>query len=183
MVTPKEVRELLDYDPSAGALVWRERSRERFSSERMWKSWNSRFAGREAGVVHCQPGGYRRIQVGILGEKLYAHQLAWMWMTGDPPPPEIDHDDRDGTNNAWGNLRSSTREENCKNYSMSRRNKSGVTGVFWVQRIGKWWSYIRRDGRQVTLGYYADWFDAVCARKSAEVGAGFSAGHGRPRPY
>ena len=72
-----------------------------------------------------------------------------------------------------------SRSDNQKNKSRGRNNKSGVTGVSWHKMAGKWQATVRNHSVQRALGVYDDWFEAVCARKSAEVRFGFHVNHGR----
>ena len=68
--------------------------------------------------------------------------------------------------------------ENCRwvpdktsviNRGLSRNNTSGVKGVTWHEHYGRWCAQIGVDYNNVVLGYYSDWFDAVCSRKSGEL--------------
>jgi len=182
-ITPAIVRELLDYDPESGILTWRRRDRSWFTSDRIHKAWNTRFSGKPTGHVSTTSGEYRQVHVGLLGRLYIASHLIWMWMTGDQPPAVIDHEDRDGTNNTWGNLRASDSVRNARNMSRSSRNSSGVTGVAWHSRDGVWQAMIGDGGRLRHLGSFEDWFEAVCARKSAERQLEYSPGHGQEAPY
>ena len=47
--------------------------------------------------------GYLHIEID--GQDCLAHNLAWLYMTGEWPPGEIEHIDGDKLNNAWANLR------------------------------------------------------------------------------
>jgi hypothetical protein len=47
-------------------------------------------------------------------------------------------------------------------------NSSGVKGVRFNQQRGKWTAHIGFKGKQISLGYYAKFEDAVAARKAAE---------------
>jgi hypothetical protein len=47
-LTQRIVRELLDYNPKTGVLIWKPRSIEWFYSYRRYCSWNAKFAGRQA---------------------------------------------------------------------------------------------------------------------------------------
>ena len=84
----------------------------------------------------------------------------------------IDVDHKNGsdttTDNRKYNLRIATRSQNNMNKSIMRTNTSGVTGVSWHKNYGKWRSYIKKDGKQIDLGYYDDFDEAVKARKEAE---------------
>lgn len=68
--------------------------------------------------------------------------------------------------------------ENCRwvpdktsviNRGISRNNTSGVKGVTWHEHYGRWCAQIGVDYTNVVLGYYSDWFEAVCSRKSGEL--------------
>jgi len=68
--------------------------------------------------------------------------------------------------------------ENCRwvndttsviNRGLSRNNTSGVKGVTWNESYGKWVAQIGVNYSCVVLGYYDDWFEAVCSRKSGEL--------------
>jgi hypothetical protein len=48
MLTQTVVRELLAYDPATGTLTWKRRDRRWFSSDRIWRSWNTKHAGKIA---------------------------------------------------------------------------------------------------------------------------------------
>lgn len=91
-------------------------------------------------------------------------------------PNCIDHIDHDGLNNKWYNLRNTTRAENQKNRRLQANNTSGITGVY---RYGnKWVARIKVNRIQINIGTYADFSDAVYARKSAEKEHGFHENHG-----
>ena len=47
-------------------------------------------------------------------------------------------------------------------------NKSGVKGVCWQKRSGKWVAHMGFRGKKYTLGTFADINDAIAARKAAE---------------
>ena len=71
-----------------------------------------------------------------------------------------------------------TGRTNARNKRRSSRNKTGITGVCWKGRTGNWEAYISsRDGRR-NLGSFHDFFEACCARKSAEIRNGYHPNHG-----
>ena len=130
------VRKLLDYNPDTGAFTWRARSCDWFSRNQDCNAWNARFADKVAGSVAKNNKGYPRLQIKLLGKMNTASRLAFLWM-GEPLPEQVDHDNGDSLDNRWKNLRASTNAENHKNRSMSRRNTSEVTGVYWNKPAGK----------------------------------------------
>ena len=81
----------------------------------------------------------------------------------------IDHINRDKNDNRKDNLRMCTRAENSRNKSLSKNNKSGVTGVFFNKKINKWGSQIIIDGKSIYLGTYKDKNEAIKSRIEAEI--------------
>ncbi|MFU6990820.1 HNH endonuclease signature motif containing protein [Pseudomonas paraeruginosa] len=100
------------------------------------------------------------------------------------PDGIIDHIDGNTLNNRISNLRIVDRKENARNMSRSRSNTSGLMGVYWRKDLEVWRATIR-PGKFVSLPSDGTLFDAVCARKSAEIYYGFHENHGRHRsqPY
>ena len=80
-----------------------------------------------------------------------------------PPLPENQYDNRKQ------NLRISTNQENCRNTSLGKNNTSGVKGVSYSKKKGKWRAYITVDQKQISLGYFLDKNMAIKARKDAEI--------------
>lgn len=167
------LRQLLDYDPETGVLRWKVRPRSMFGCDRIFNSWNARYAGATVGVPSTTTG---YIQLRMLGETHRAHRLIWRMMTGKIAD-EVDHIDGDRTNNRWANLRDVDRSTNQRNAKRRSDNKSGVTGVHLETRSSKWCARIA--GR--VIGHFTDFNDAVAARKSAEIAAKFHPNHGAPR--
>jgi len=133
--------------------------------------------------VHSKCTGHKHyIQISVKSKSYYAHRLAWLYMTGSWPEFEVDHDDGDGTNNKWLNLNRATKLENLKNKRQYRNNSSGVTGVSWYKPTKKWFASIGVNNETVRLGYHKDFFEAVCARKSADNKYDFHPNHGSERP-
>lgn len=66
------------------------------------------------------------------------------------------------------NLRYATDSQNAMNRHMHSNNTSGVKGVGWNKSSQKWAAYICKNYKQIHLGYYDDFEDAVNARKKAE---------------
>jgi hypothetical protein len=178
-ITAEIVRELLHYDPAAGVLTWRERDRQWFKSDHSCIAWNRKLAGKRAGCVWTNPvTGFKRRHVAIFRKQRLEHVIAWMWMADDPIPPQLDHENRDGTDNRWSNIRASTNAENCLNRSMRRTNLSGVTGVDWHGKLGKWRARCTISGKTHHIGVFAEMADAEQAVVSFRAKHGFDPGHG-----
>lgn len=116
--------------------------------------------GDRAGYLN--PNGYRYIK---FQQKLYAeHRLIWRLVYGYFPEEEIDHIDRNKSNNVLSNLRLATRLENARNRGISKNNVSGHTGVCFRSARNKWQAYIGRKN----LGYFDSKQAAINRRKQAE---------------
>lgn len=81
---------------------------------------------------------------------------------------DIDHINGNPLDNRRCNLRVCTHQENSRNLKVCKKNTSGVTGVYWRTRSKRWVAQIMVNGRQITLGYFKDFQDAVKCRKDAE---------------
>lgn len=182
-LTRDVLRELIEYNPESGRLIWKHRSRKWFASDRIYKSWNGRYAGKDAGTETTDKRGYRRRQVSIFKKAFKEHRLVWLYMTGSMPCGEIDHIDQDATNNRWSNLREVDRLGNNLNQSRKSNNRSGVTGVSWRAKECRWLARVVIRGEIVLNKTFVDKADAAKAVRKARSLHGFSEGHGRDRHY
>lgn len=148
-LTLQALRDLLHYDPETGAFTWLVRVNSRVP------------AGARAGKI--DPHGY--VRIGIGGRHYLAHRLAWLYVTGEWPPAEIDHRDRDPGNNRWANLRDATHAQNQRNTAAQCNNTSGFKGVTWHKGRRKWMAFITVDGKHRNLGR----FDTAEAAHAAYV--------------
>ena len=100
----------------------------------------------------CKHTGY--IQIGIAYRHYYAHQLAWLYMTGEWPILEVDHINTVRSDNSINNLRLVSRSQNAMNSNKHRDNTSGYKGVHWLDICKKWRSEICLNGRRYNLGMF-----------------------------
>ncbi len=127
MLTQNDIKRLLDYNPTTGVFVWKPRDASQFASrtsrtaQQSCDAWNTRYAGKPAGL---KSNWY--IQIRIAGKPYYAHRLAWLYMSGGWPVSEIDHRDCDKTNNAWANLRAASKTQQQGNRRGARELPKGV---------------------------------------------------------
>ena len=174
MLTKERLDELFVVFPNRGLMFWKERPASAFSSERACRSWNTRFAGKEAGSTNKR--GYREIHFD--GKLHLRHRLIWLYVF-DVLPLAVDHENGVEAGDGIGNLRHTDQDANTKNQKRQARNKSGQTGVDWYAPSGKWRASIRSDGERVHLGHFDKIEDAITARKQAERLYGFHPNHGR----
>lgn len=100
--------------------------------------------------------------------QILLHRLIMFGIDGAVSDIKIDHINRNKLDCRKINMRTCTDAENVLNRGLSSRNKSGVTGVIWRPNEKKWQAYICKDRRCISLGYYTNKDDAVCARIEAE---------------
>lgn len=179
-ITPELIRQLLRYEPETGKLFWLERCSAHFMPTRRCgskktKSWNTRFAGKEAMTAN-NGNGY------LIGEifniKLYTHRVIWALVTGEWPVDDIDHIDGVRWNNIWTNLRAVSRSSNMKNCRLRSDNSSGQTGVHWIKADSIWVASITSNGTTMHLGRFTSKEAAIGARKNAEGKFNFTPRHG-----
>lgn len=175
------LRQLLDYNPDTGDLLWRKRGSTFFepsqkrSAEHIAAIWNKRYAG-NAALSYKNEYGYK---VGaISGQPFQSHRVIWRWYHGSEPD-QVDHINGDRSDNRICNLRSVSALENARNVKRTSKNHSGVVGVKWCKRSFVWIAEIKAQGRSTQLGRFNLFWDAVAARKKAEVDMGFHTNHGR----
>lgn len=169
MITQEQLKQLLHYDPDTGVFTW------------IKTRGGTCIAGRRAGNISknkkdCKLS-YCRIYIN--GKFYKAHRLAFLYMNGSLPDNVVDHINGDGTDNRWCNLRDVKSSDNAKNTRLKSNNNSGLHGVNWCSVRDKWRVRITVDNKELFLGRYNDFFEAVCVRKSAEVKYGFHVNHGR----
>ncbi len=169
MITQEELKKLLSYNSDNGVFTW------------IVKPGKNIIVGREAGCI-VTPNGKNYRAIGLSRKVYLAHRLAWLYLYGNFPKDDIDHINGNGLDNRAVNLRSVTHAENNKNMRMPSNNTSGIVGVSWYKQKKKWQSYIKVNSKKIALGHFDSFFEAICARKSAEVAHGFHVNHGSARP-
>lgn len=135
MLTRRELRKVLHYNPATGVFTWR-------------------VAGGRNGTEH-QPGDradvpdhreYRRVP-----GYGYAHRLAWLYVHGWLPA-RLDH--KRGWRNNIDNLRPCNQSQNGGNHRRNKNNTSGFKGVSLLKRTGRFQAYIMKDRKRQHLGYF-----------------------------
>lgn len=148
-------------DTETGILTWKSRPEHLFNHPTHCKATNARCAGRRADKP--TRNGYRRIQITINGkqELFGAHRIIWKMVTGRDPPEQIDHIDRNRSNNAIANLREATPLENAQNKRHNNPNGVSYRGTcVYAFRGGKFRAQVKALGITHYLGIFASAEDA-----------------------
>jgi hypothetical protein len=138
-LTRSRLKSLLHYDPDTG--IWRWIAKSAPGSHVRY--------GDIAGTVTKQ--GYLRIRLHC--EFYLAHCLAWLYMTGEWPPAEVDHKDVVPGNIRWENLRLATPSQNGANKRAQKNNKCGIKGVT-ILPSGRYRATIKKDGHVQQVGCF-----------------------------
>jgi len=151
-LTAEYLRSILHYDPETGVFT------------RLKAGRGVTAIGGTAGAR--MSNGYRNISV--MNRRYLAHRLAWLYVYDSWPETQIDHVNRDRSDNRILNLREATPRQNGQNKGMLISNTSGYAGVSWHRLRSKWRANIKHNRVQIHLGLFESIEDAVAARKAAE---------------
>lgn len=100
--------------------------------------------------VGClRPDGYVRVRIDR--HHIFAHHLVWALHYGEWPTQDIDHEDRNRSNNVIENLRLANDSQNHANQKMSPLNTTGYKGVTRTP-YGKFHAYLQKNGKVYHLG-------------------------------
>lgn len=152
MISHAELLERLHYDPITGQFTWRV----------------TRGRAAKAGDVAGSPDrdGYTVIYLRADGRQhaYRAHRLAWFYIYGSWPDADIDHisPDRKDDNRLIA-LREATRSQNMANTLAHKDSRTGVKGVTYDRRRGKYCARIMKEGKKRWLGS----FDTAAAAGAA----------------
>ncbi|MBS4048062.1 MAG: HNH endonuclease [Alphaproteobacteria bacterium] len=182
ILSPDDMRQLLEYDASTGVLRWKERQKHHFKNGRMPATWNLLNVGGRADKLHRKKNGAKWMNVKIFEKPYRAHRVIWAIVHGEWPNGQIDHINGDSCDNRIENLRVVDDAENKRNLPMVRSNKSGVMGVIYHPDKGRkkqWIARIGNGGKAHNIGRFYTKEEAVAARRAAEIEFGYHPNHGR----
>lgn len=140
---PNEIAARFEYDASTGRLTWADGPR----------------MGSPAG--HKTSLGYVYIRIGDgthRGTMIAAHRIVWAMHKGTWPSSELDHINRNPSDNRIENLREATRLLQARN--------TNAAGVCFCSQTGKWKATLTVSGRQVWLGRHPTKAAALEARRA-----------------
>ena len=143
-LTQERLKEVIDYSPILG-LFWHIKAR----------------GGVKVGDVAGSKDNKGYIRIGIDGRLHKAHRLAWLYVHGEWPPDQIDHENNDTSDNRLFNLRLASNGQNRAN---SRKKTSSIyKGVRWRAQSRKWHTQIGKDGQNHHVGLFDSPVDAARA--------------------
>lgn len=169
MLEYREALKSFRYDYETGVLYWRRRT-----SNRVPKTL-------EAGTQRkSNSDGY--LNVHVRGRLYPAHRIVIPMCYGFYGEGlEVDHINHVRNDNRLCNLRFVTRSENLKNQSVSSKNTSGVTGVYFSKAKKKYIAQIKVNRETIYLGIFETLEGAAEARRQADRKYKFNNNHGKGR--
>jgi hypothetical protein len=152
MISQETLREWLHYDPDTGDFTW------------LVSPASNIKPGTPAGNF-----GNVYLRITISGKTYYAHKLAWLYMTGEWPPNEVDHINQMKSDNRIINLRLATKSEQAQNRPASGHSQLGVKGVFLSENGDRYRARIMCAGVRYYLGIFDTLEEAARVRRDAEL--------------
>lgn len=167
----------ISYDADSGNLTWL----KRLDGSRGSNAFNARYACNTAGRLH--PEGYVIIVARVMGKPstFMGHRVAWLMHHGEWPMAEVDHINQDKKDNKAKNLRLINRQGNCRNSSISIKNKTGHTGVSLHSDGKRYVASVMINYKHVHLGTFECLERAALAASNARASAGFDPSHGEAK--
>ena len=163
----EEVARLFTYDRETGVLYWRIRVN------------NNTRRDYVVGSSKRVTDGYR--QVKVKGKIYMMHRVIMVLCFGHiPENAEIDHINHVRDDNRLANLRFVTRTDNRRNQSISSKNTSGVTGVYFSKARKKYIAQIKVNQELIYLGTF-ETLEEAAARAEANLKFKFNNNHGKGR--
>ena len=109
------------------------------------------LVGTVAGTTNTT--GY--VRIGISGQMWQGHRLIWIFHKGSVPDGmQIDHINGIRNDNRIENLRLATQQQNILNVPVKRTSTTGLKGVHFEPRTGKFYSVIKINGKAKGLGTF-----------------------------
>lgn len=158
------LRTILKYDEtSPSGLRWISRNKQRISY--------GRVAGTKAKYNRNRNQEYFCWNIVIDRKHYKNHNIIWKLVYNEDVPDdlEIDHIDRDASNNKIENLRLVTKSENGINKRKDSRNSSGYSGVYWCESRNEYQIQASKDKKWITIGYADSLNEAIYIRIKYQI--------------
>ncbi len=132
----EEAHRIFSYDPKTGLLKWRVRTSIRV------------VVGQVAGT----PTEDGRRYVGYLGKRYLTSRVVWLMNTGAWPRAQLDHINRNPSDDRFENLRAATHTENCWNATVRNDSTTGIKGIMKCR--DKFQARIQFNKKKIHLGTF-----------------------------
>jgi Demerecviridae HNH endonuclease len=156
MLTLERLKSALRYKPDEGIFIWLEGGGRKRKGER-------------AGLTHSN--GYRYLNID--GKRYLESRLAVFYMTGNWPLAEVDHKDRNPSNNRWENLRECTPSQNRANARTGKKTINSDLPQGVSRGKGRIFAQCKVRRKNYNLGFFdtvEDAKDAYNAFSKAQFG-------------
>jgi hypothetical protein len=153
-LTQEKLKELVTYDEDSGLLISKVDLRKYKKGDALGST------SKDDGCIRI-----------TLNRKGYlAHRLVFLYKTGEIPV-EIDHKDKNPSNNRWSNLREVNRSQNSLNKTAYVNNKTGYKNVFFRKDISRYSVRISTNGVYRCFGVFltAEEANEVATSKRKEL--------------
>ncbi len=148
--TKEEVSEWISYNPKTGQLHWNKPP--------------SKSVKPGQPITNITSSGH--VQFMLNGRRVAGHRAAWLLTYGEWPKGQIDHINRDPSDNRIENLRLASHSQNVAN--RARRDGQGV--VFCPRSKSRpYRAFIGHDGKRIELGYFETKEEAAAAYLGAAI--------------
>lgn len=180
------LKECFDADFLNGTLTWKLRPQEHFSTLKAWRIHTKKCCGKRADCTESR--GYMSVK--LCGKNIKAHHILFK-MYHEYEPEQIDHHNRDRSDNTISNLRPSSFAANSRNHKKQERDLP--TGVHYRRKGGERFIAVWREleGKQSTRSFSTSrlghdlafqlaykYREKMIAELNAQ-GAGYSPTHGK----
>ena len=147
-----ELQERLSYDKDTGVFNWIKPTSRRI----------------KVGAIAGSPNSDGYILIKFGGMNLKAHRIAWAFVHGKFPEHELDHINRNPSDNRIENLRLANRSTNTINRESNPMSSTGVRGVS-KSKNGGYQAAIRVPTGILYLGYFDTLWEARIAAESGRI--------------
>lgn len=150
-LTQEYLKSILQYNSDTGLWYW------------LANKYQPKLVGTQAGTITDK--GY--INITIKTKKYKAHRLAFLYMTGEWPEIDVDHENTIKHDNRWINLRQAEVAQNNYNYGVKITNQLETKGVYLYR--GRFRAQIQIDKVKIFLGSFGTLDEAKKAHDDAAI--------------
>lgn len=152
-LTAEQLHEFVTCDLTTGTFIYRVRTRRHKPGDALKPSINK--------------NGYAVTQIN--GTLHYVHRLVWLYAHGEWPSKQIDHINRNRSDNRLENLRLATSVEQGQNTGIPKNNTSGYKGVWFHKPTERYVAEIKHRRKKHHLGYFNTVEEAATAYQKAKA--------------